>query len=137
MICPACKHQMLVVEYQKIELDYCQNCKGVWFDSGELDLLLDAESPVCISSMLKSAEGKTSEAKRRCPICHQTMKKSHAGEQPPVLIDVCPQGDGIWFDGGEVVQLAKQVGKARSADAICDTKVISFMEEVFQAPDKK
>jgi Zn-finger nucleic acid-binding protein len=36
MICPACKYDMIVVEYHNIELDYCNNCKGVWFDSGEL-----------------------------------------------------------------------------------------------------
>jgi len=48
MICPACKNDMIVVEHEDIELDYCTNCNGVWFDSGELELLLEAaglESP--------------------------------------------------------------------------------------------
>ena len=40
MICPICKNDMIVVEHNKIELDYCLNCHGVWFDSGELELLL-------------------------------------------------------------------------------------------------
>jgi Zn-finger nucleic acid-binding protein len=31
---------MIVVEYSNVELDYCLNCHGVWFDSDELELLL-------------------------------------------------------------------------------------------------
>ena len=42
MICPACKSDMIVVEHSQIELDYCTDCRGVWFDSGELELLLES-----------------------------------------------------------------------------------------------
>ena len=31
---------MIVVERNRIELDHCTNCGGVWFDSHELELLL-------------------------------------------------------------------------------------------------
>ena len=41
MICPACKNDMIVVEYQRIELDFCPDCRGVWFDKGELQLMLE------------------------------------------------------------------------------------------------
>jgi len=40
MICPACRDEMIVVEYKKIELDICVSCRGVWFDADELGLLL-------------------------------------------------------------------------------------------------
>ncbi|MES0279143.1 MAG: zf-TFIIB domain-containing protein, partial [Dehalococcoidales bacterium] len=33
MICPICKVEMAVVEQDKIELDYCARCRGVWFDA--------------------------------------------------------------------------------------------------------
>jgi len=39
MICPVCRQSMLDIEYNNIELDYCEKCKGVWFDAGELELL--------------------------------------------------------------------------------------------------
>ena len=41
MKCPVCKNMMIVVEHEHIELDYCPDCAGVWFDAGELDLLFD------------------------------------------------------------------------------------------------
>jgi len=40
--CPACKVPIIVVEHEKIELDYCTTCLGVWFDAGELALLLES-----------------------------------------------------------------------------------------------
>jgi len=42
MKCPVCDSLMIVVEHEKIELDYCVNCSGVWFDAEELELLLEA-----------------------------------------------------------------------------------------------
>jgi len=34
MICPVCKKPMLVLELQQIEIDYCQECGGIWLDEG-------------------------------------------------------------------------------------------------------
>jgi len=36
MKCPVCNSLMIVVEHEKIELDYCLNCSGVWFDAEEV-----------------------------------------------------------------------------------------------------
>ena len=51
---------MLVVEYHNIELDYCNSCKGVWFDYGELELLLESrgleETKVFLDGILNSQE---------------------------------------------------------------------------------
>ena len=42
MDCPACKGVMVIAEHQRIEVDYCTKCSGVWFDAGELELLLES-----------------------------------------------------------------------------------------------
>jgi uncharacterized protein len=45
MKCPTCKDVTLVMsERQKIEIDYCPECRGVWLDRGELDKLIEKES---------------------------------------------------------------------------------------------
>jgi uncharacterized protein len=128
---------MLVVEQNKIELDYCQNCQGVWFDSGELELLLDTlklESSHFIDAALNASEVKTSEKKRRCPICRQNMKKINLGQEPAVLIDACPGGHGLWFDGGELEQVIKQLLKS-SMGTDSQQKVITFLGDTFKARD--
>jgi Zn-finger nucleic acid-binding protein len=137
MICPACKKDMIVVEYRNVELDYCINCHGVWFDSEELELLLKSmnlDTPdLLLTSILNSTEAKVSEKKRKCPICRQKMKKITIAGQPEILVDVCRQKDGLWFDGGEVGQLLKQLAEKQPVGQGSQQQVISFMGEVFQA----
>lgn len=136
MQCPACKGIVAVVEYERIELDYCTNCSGVWFDAGELELLaerlsLDGEA-VSLGDIMGLPEAKVREKARRCPVCSRKMRKIRAGGDPAVLLDVCPGQDGIWFDRGEVGQL---LGQLRSKGALAGKhgRVITFLGEVFPA----
>jgi len=140
MICPTCEHTMVAVEYHNVELDYCNNCKGVWFDSGELDLLLKSQSleepQVFFDDILNSQEAVSSEKERKCPICGREMKKTAIGEQSRILIDVCRDKHGLWFDGGEVTQLMKHLAGERPSKHDSRGQVIGFLEEVFKAPEK-
>jgi len=136
MICPVCKRDMIVVEYQNIELDFCTSCKGVWFDSGELELLLEAcnleEAKPILDRILDSQEAISSEKKRKCPICGHKMKKTTVGEKPPVLIDACDKEHGLWFDGGEVIQLIRHLPAGQLPKGDSQQKIIAFLEEVFK-----
>jgi Zn-finger nucleic acid-binding protein len=125
---------MVIVEHDEIELDYCTNCKGVWFDSGELELLLEAAGLEnyrgFLEKMIQSGEAATREKKRRCPICSRKMKKTHIGVDNELLIDVCKNADGIWFDGGEVAHLMKLLsGESKETG---QGKVMNFLGEVFR-----
>ncbi|MDD5190503.1 MAG: zf-TFIIB domain-containing protein [Dehalococcoidales bacterium] len=136
MICPVCRHPMIIVEYKKTELDYCPNCHGVWFDKGELELLLEsagAGTSKVMGEITKSPSIVNMERKRKCPICGKKMKKTRVGEKENVLLDVCEQGDGLWFDGGEVDQLVKII-EDKSHQNKEHYHVFNFMKEVFQAP---
>ena len=138
MICPVCKCGMIVVEYHNIELDYCTGCKGVWFDSGELELLLKSqgleEPKAFFDGILNSQEAASSEKKRNCPICGHKMKKTAIGGQPEILIDICRDKHGLWFDGGEVTQLIRRLAGEHPPKRDSRGPVISFLEEVFGAP---
>ena len=140
MICPVCRSDMIVVEHNRIELDYCTRCHGVWFDAGELEMLLASlkmENPdLFLGNILSSAEVTSSEKKRKCPICRQKMKKTIVGEQPKILIDVCQRGDGLWFDGGEIGQLIKQLGQGPSAKLDSQQQLLAHLGEVFKAREK-
>lgn len=139
MICPVCKYDMLAVEYHNIELDYCNSCKGVWFDSGELELLLKSqgleEPKAFFADILNSQEAASSEKKRNCPICGRKMKKTMIGGQFEVLIDTCRDKHGLWFDGGEVAQLMRRLPGKHPPDDDSRGQVIGFLEEVFKTPE--
>ncbi len=131
MKCPLDKNDMIVIEYQNIELDYCVECEGIWFDSGELDLLVsklqEDASGISYGDLLTPQIASVSETKRKCPVCGKKMDKAWIGNNPRVLIDSCPVGDGIWVDGGELHQIIRQLGHSESKD------VISFLAEAFKS----
>jgi Zn-finger nucleic acid-binding protein len=137
MICPVCKYDMIVVEYHNIELDYCNSCKGVWFDSGELELLLKSygleEPKTFFDGIFNSQEAASPEKKRNCPICGHKMKKTAIGGQTEILIDVCRDKHGLWFDGGEVTQLIRHLAGEHPPERDSRGQVISFLGEVFGA----
>ncbi|UCH52098.1 MAG: zf-TFIIB domain-containing protein [Chloroflexota bacterium] len=137
MICPVCKNDMIVVEYNNIELDHCNDCHGVWFDSTELELLLKCmnlqSQDMLLEDILKSPEAESTEKKRKCPICRKKMKKTNIAEHPGVLVDVCPQGHGLWFDGGELSQLLKHLAGKQPAGQDSQQQILSFLGEAFKA----
>ena len=141
MICPVCKDAMIVVEYHNIELDYCNSCKGVWFDTGELELLLEShgieETKTFLDGILNSQEAVSSEKQRNCPICGRKMKKTAIGGQTEILIDICHDEHGLWFDGGEVTQLLRHLAGKHPPEHDSREQLISFLEEVFEAPKQR
>ena len=36
MQCPRCDGKLFETEFEKIKIDVCDTCSGVWFDAGEL-----------------------------------------------------------------------------------------------------
>lgn len=137
MNCPVCKEPMIVVEHERIELDYCTTCLGVWFDAGELALLLESMDldvgEFNVSDILTLPEKRIAEKKRRCPVCGKKMRKAAIGHHPEVVIDVCPRGEGVWLDGGEVGQVITQRLDKSSAEPGAPDRVVNFLGEVFQA----
>jgi len=130
---------MVIVERSGIEVDYSPDCGGVWFDSGELELLLESmeldESGFTTDEIMALDEAKVEEKKRRCPICKTKMKKVIIGKNPEVLIDACPKGHGLWFDGGELGQVIRQLMDTEPASDKKPNRVISFLGEVFKSSD--
>ncbi len=41
MNCPVCNTALTMTERQGVEIDYCQQCRGVWLDRGELDKIIE------------------------------------------------------------------------------------------------
>ena len=89
---------LLTAEIEEIELDYCAEELGVWFDEGEIEALFQSTVPI----LAVDKGGK--KGKRRCPRCNAKMRLHYP--LPELELDICANGCGIWFDAGEVNQLA-------------------------------
>ncbi len=104
MKCPRCESALIVVEYNDVELDWCPKCEGLWFDSGEMELVAaQMGNPSASASLARPAI--TAEKKLKCPECGKTMEKRLLGDFAPVVADVCPRCNGLWLDHGELEQV--------------------------------
>ena len=138
MICPACRNEMIVLEYNKIELDICAQCDGVWFDAEELGLLLETLD-LNVDELGRAPAKKTTEAVRECPCCRKKMGKFIVGPGDGVMIDRCAKGHGLWFDGGEldaIVSLLQNPDSSGSTRAEKARQVGSFLKEVLLAENE-
>jgi Zn-finger nucleic acid-binding protein len=117
MLCPNCKEPLLVLEFDGIEVDYCDDCRGVWLDPEELELLFGDSA---WKEALRPAPGENlrKEREKRCPRCRKPMHKRAAGAQAPVTTDLCPRGHGVWLDAGELHALIAQAAKAPSVQRL-------------------
>ena len=124
MNCPVCGVPLIVVERNNIEVEYCLKCSGFWLNSGELELINETLNlGAQFVSPFKCPQVKTSEQVYKCPQCQKNMKKV---KMKNVILDVCEDEDGIWFDSGE---LAKILSAGFSDDA--NDKMVSFLGENF------
>ncbi len=122
MKCPVCQVPTYVVEHDRIELDLCPDCQGIWFDAGELELLLERDK----TALLTPAA--TDEKTRPCPLCRAKMNKVNIGPSQGVLIDTCPAGCGVWFDNNELQELTRDLSENGWQ---VQPRVRAFLSEMF------
>jgi len=53
MKCPKCGHNMVEVPLAGIKAEQCTNCLGIYFNKGELELLLGVQEPRGFLGVLK------------------------------------------------------------------------------------
>ncbi len=101
MDCPKCRRPLVVVERERIEVDLCPACPGLWFDAGELDLLAEKNGiPAAERDVSALPAADSAEKGFPCPRCDRAMEKVWFDPGRTVLVDRCIHG--LWFDRGEV-----------------------------------
>ncbi len=122
MKCPSCKSDMIILELNKVEIDYCPNCKGIWLDAGELELLYHNTNSKNVNELFRKSENNP-ELKIKCPVCKKKMDKVEF-ENTGIILDRCSNNHGLWFDNGELKALLK-------SDEEMNNKMINLLKEMF------
>lgn len=123
---------MFVMEYDGLELDHCPGCEGVWFDADELVLLFENQPALAVDTVAALPDAQTTEARRRCPHCRRVMRKVNIGPSRGVLVDACPRHHGLFFDRGEVADLAH--GLVADNNSL-PARLLAFLGEAFSRGD--
>ncbi len=56
LLCPTCRVPLTMSERQGVEIDYCQQCRGVWLDRGELDKIIERGEAAAPVSSARASE---------------------------------------------------------------------------------
>ena len=107
MDCPRCRLALRRVDYEGVEADLCDECWGMWLDTGELEEILakrsfefnETEREQILDLMDASSAGPTDPAP--CPRCGKTMRRRVYDEAVRIVLDGCPE-HGVWLDTGEI-----------------------------------
>ena len=102
MECPKCQANMEEITYgRNMTIDRCTNCKGIWFDVGEAEILRGK----WMSEFLDSGDPRIGKqydkiADINCPRCGKKMDKIADPKQTHIWYEACEE-HGMYFDAGE------------------------------------
>ena len=104
LTCPNCRvGVMRKHDFHNQTVDYCEQCEGVWFDSGELDQALSIadnnDDNVTIEHHLGDQLGPSLHS---CTRCKQSLIRYNLMNEFTVQIDTCPSCAGVWIDKAEL-----------------------------------
>jgi len=96
----------------KFYIERCDQCMGLFFDPGELEVLLKASVKNVFHINRKkldqiNATMATQDQRVRyvkCPECDKVMNRVNFGSRSGVIVDRCSE-HGVWLDGGELRHL--------------------------------
>ncbi|MEW6608013.1 MAG: zf-TFIIB domain-containing protein, partial [bacterium] len=91
-------------------IDSCNNCGGNWLDYGELSPIIDRrQTPFSEEERITTFQSIGVDAGKgkihNCPKCGSQMQKFNYAINTGVILDRCPQKDGLWFNQGELEKI--------------------------------
>jgi Zn-finger nucleic acid-binding protein len=109
MKCIKCEGDLVLVRVGDVDVDQCDTCHGIWFDSGELAKIVGKKDVEALRIRAKATgddekKRKESDQKRAsCPRCRGEGKLVQiASMTSDIHIDTCAVCGGDWLDGGEL-----------------------------------
>ncbi len=140
MECPN-KHQELEkMLFHQVEVDYCPDCLGIFFDEDELRLAKDDKDGQLnwLDFDIWRDKGKftLSSSDRRCPKC-RILFVEVAYDKSSVTIDFCKHCHGIWLDRGEFKQIMVYLRKKSDYEILhrYTKNWLQQLWEVFAGPE--
>jgi Zn-finger nucleic acid-binding protein len=94
---------MQTATFEGIELDRCDICRGIFFDRGELDQMIQRKVPGADALAYAALSETMDELAAICPRCEREMAPRIGAAQ--IKMDVCDKCDSVFLDQGELAAL--------------------------------
>lgn len=123
-----------------MEVDYCPNCLGLWFEQDELQQAKDEKDKdlnwLDIDLWKEEIKFKIAKGKKLCPSCSMPLYEVNYGDSG-IKVDLCNLCRGIWLDRGEfkkVIDYLREKGKKEILKSYFEN-LITEGAEVFTGPE--
>jgi len=131
MLCPRCRTIQIVEKHSEkhgLKLDLCPQCRGIWFDKGELERMLAVAVKKLKAPISADTRG------LECPKCGGALYNfDYPGTK--IAVDMCKKCGGIWLDGGEFNKI-KAVRKTLQQTGGEKKGVLARILSPFKSKDK-
>jgi len=145
-VCPSCNAKLSLYKIFHIEIEACPKCKGIFLDKDELRYLKDKSTKGSWQSLrwmddeVEAIEKlKAMPSKRPCPKCSKTNFISTFFGDSKVILDWCPNCQGVWLDRGEFQEVLQYItdklNSLTSEEA--KGKVYEEIKEIWNGPENK
>lgn len=123
---------MSSVQFLGTYVDVCPNCAGIWFDEGEL-VALTKEGHQALatldSSFLPSHEVMDMpDQAKKCPRCNLMLRPYNYLYSSPVVIDGCPNCNGVFVEDHELTEIKEWLDKASGIEPSATMKARSRLK---------
>ena len=127
MNCPQCEIPMTKKSRGDVTIDACPQCRGLWFDSGEIDDLKDQLGPPDLrwadfELWRKKAEFEVAPDALQCPRCPDAALTFMRDRETETAVRFCPRCKGSWMTAGDfagiVTALSKEADHLTAADYV-------------------
>lgn len=123
MKCPGCDSTLIERGIEDVKVEECQQCKGIWFEDGELREVKDIAEPDTNwldFEIWKHEDRFRSEPRNlACPKCSQNMVAVDY-DKTGVAINYCPECRGTWLEKGEFKQIINALNNEMANKSLSD-----------------
>lgn len=140
MQCPNDQENLQKVLFHDVEVDYCPQCLGIWFDKDELRLAKDDKDKnlnwADVDLWRDKGSFKVAHSKRLCPV-DRTRLVEASYDNSRTKVDFCKMCNGIWLDRGEFKQIINYLKNKSDYEVLNHyTKNLAVeLWEVFSGPE--
>ncbi len=141
MECPNIHGQLKKMLFHDLEVDYCPDCLGIWFDQDELMHAKNDKDEqlrwLDFDVWRDKKKFTVAPVNKRCPVDRLSFVQV-GYDNSNVKIDFCKHCRGIWLDRGEFKQIMVYLKKKSDYEALHHyTKNLAVqLWEVFAGPEK-
>jgi len=84
--CPECQNNSHILRINNVEIDCCKNCESLWFDPGELQIIMNTAGDIT-NNFLHAGK-----SKYNCPVCQSRLRRRSFLFPERLVVDKCSEG---------------------------------------------